>query len=282
MVLKFPEAAGRGGRHLPCRLRSRGLGRRARQQSVDRPHHRTAAGPADLPLHRDAALSGRTAVDAAGAPAGGGSGGGPQYRDQAGARRGGAAPRRHHPSRHQAGQRDPRERRIAQADRSRRGARARPRGFPAGGYSGHAGLHGAGNVGRRTGQRSRPTFTRSASPCSAPSPANSLTAISMPSARRAAPGRSRSAELRPDLPAWLQAALGRAIALDPNERFRDMNEFAMEMEAGPGARARSRAARPLTLYERSPVALLAGRRRAAGAGARDFAAAAALRLNLDA
>ena len=65
----------------------------------------------------------------------------------------GAAPRRHHPSRHQARQRDPRKRRIAQADRSRRGARARPRGFSARGHSRHARLYGAGNVRRRTRQR---------------------------------------------------------------------------------------------------------------------------------
>jgi hypothetical protein len=39
--------------------------------------------------------------------------------------------------------------------------------------------------------------------------------------------------LRPDLPAWLQSALARAIAIDPAERFRDMNEFAVEMETGP-------------------------------------------------
>jgi serine/threonine protein kinase len=58
--------------------------------------------------------------------------------------------------------------------------------------------------------------------------------------------------LRPDLPAWLQAALGRAIAIDPAERFRDVMEFAVEMEAGP-ARAPAGIGRPLTLYERSPV-----------------------------
>ena len=53
------------------------------------------------------------------------------------------------------------------------------------------------------------------------------------------PRRDRPKEfcaLRPDLPAWLQAALGRAIAVDPSERFRDMSEFALEMEAGPAAR----------------------------------------------
>jgi len=58
--------------------------------------------------------------------------------------------------------------------------------------------------------------------------------------------------LRLDLPAWLQAALGRAIAIDPTERFRDMTEFAVEMEAGP-ARAPLAAQRPRTLLERNPV-----------------------------
>jgi hypothetical protein len=57
---------------------------------------------------------------------------------------------------------------------------------------------------------------------------------------------------RPDLPAWLQAAIGRAIAIDPAERFRDMIEFAVEMEAGP-ARAPVAIRRPRTLYERNPV-----------------------------
>jgi serine/threonine protein kinase len=58
--------------------------------------------------------------------------------------------------------------------------------------------------------------------------------------------------LRPDLPAWLQATLGRAIAREPAERFRDMSEFAAEMEAGP-ARAPMLTRRSLTLYERSPL-----------------------------
>jgi serine/threonine protein phosphatase PrpC len=58
--------------------------------------------------------------------------------------------------------------------------------------------------------------------------------------------------LRPDLPAWLQAALGRAIAVDPTKRFRDMIEFALEMEAGP-ARVPAAVGRPLTLYERAPL-----------------------------
>jgi serine/threonine protein phosphatase PrpC len=58
--------------------------------------------------------------------------------------------------------------------------------------------------------------------------------------------------LRPDLPAWLQATLARAIALDPAKRFHDMTEFAFEVEAGP-ARAPAEIRRPRTLYERAPL-----------------------------
>jgi serine/threonine protein phosphatase PrpC len=58
--------------------------------------------------------------------------------------------------------------------------------------------------------------------------------------------------LRPDLPAWLQATLAQAIALDPAKRFHDMTEFAFEMEAGP-ARAPAEVRRPRTLYERAPL-----------------------------
>jgi hypothetical protein len=74
------------------------------------------------------------------------------------------------------------------------------------------------------------------------------------------PRRTRPADfsvLRPDLPAWLQTALVRAIALDPARRFHDMTEFALEMEAGP-ARARTAATRPLTLYERAPLRVWQG------------------------
>ena len=69
------------------------------------------------------------------------------------------------------------------------------------------------------------------------------------------PRRSRPTSLsalRPDLPAWLEATLARAFAVDPAERFRDMIEFAMEMETGP-ERGPLPVRRPLTLYERSPV-----------------------------
>jgi serine/threonine protein phosphatase PrpC len=63
--------------------------------------------------------------------------------------------------------------------------------------------------------------------------------------------------LRPDLPAWLPAALARAIAVDPAQRFRDMAEFALEMEAGP-ARAPTAIQRPRTLYERAPLQVWQG------------------------
>jgi serine/threonine protein phosphatase PrpC len=69
------------------------------------------------------------------------------------------------------------------------------------------------------------------------------------------PRRSRPTALsllRPDLPAWLQGVLGRAIAIDPAERFHDMTEFAVEMEMGP-ARAPPTVRRPQTFYERRPV-----------------------------
>jgi serine/threonine protein phosphatase PrpC len=79
-------------------------------------------------------------------------------------------------------------------------------------------------------------------------PYGNLDAVSPPRKSRPTP----LGDLRPDLPAWLQAALGRAVAADPAERFRDMNEFAVEMERGPERQPMS-ARRPQTLYERSPV-----------------------------
>jgi Protein kinase domain len=74
------------------------------------------------------------------------------------------------------------------------------------------------------------------------------------------PRRSRPRDfcaLRPDLPAWLQAALARAIEVDPGKRFHDMTEFALELEAGP-ARAPTEIRRPRTLYERAPLQVWQG------------------------
>jgi len=58
--------------------------------------------------------------------------------------------------------------------------------------------------------------------------------------------------LRADLPAWLQAALARAVAPDPARRYRDMAEFAADLEAGPAAGVPP-AAPPPTLYQRQPL-----------------------------
>jgi serine/threonine protein kinase len=85
-------------------------------------------------------------------------------------------------------------------------------------------------------------------------PYGNLDAVS-PSRRKNRP-RDFSA-LRPDLPAWLQAALARAIAVDPAKRFHDMTEFAFEVEAGP-ARAPTEIPRPRTLYERAPLQVWQG------------------------
>jgi serine/threonine protein phosphatase PrpC len=79
-------------------------------------------------------------------------------------------------------------------------------------------------------------------------PYGNADATSAPSLQRA---RDFSG-MRPDLPAWLGDALGRAIALVPSERFADMAEFAHEFQAGP-AYAPLPVRRPLTLYERAPV-----------------------------
>jgi serine/threonine protein phosphatase PrpC len=79
-------------------------------------------------------------------------------------------------------------------------------------------------------------------------PYGNLDAVSPP--RRNRP-KDLSA-LRPDLPAWLEAALTRAVALDPARRFDDMIEFALVLEAGP-ARAPTAIRQPRTLYERAPL-----------------------------
>ncbi|HWU56610.1 MAG TPA: protein kinase [Rhizomicrobium sp.] len=58
--------------------------------------------------------------------------------------------------------------------------------------------------------------------------------------------------LRPDLPAWLDAALARAVMRDPSKRFGDMDALALELEAGP-PRPNTAMKRQSTFYERSPV-----------------------------
>ncbi len=58
--------------------------------------------------------------------------------------------------------------------------------------------------------------------------------------------------LRPDLPAWLDQVLARALAASPRERFGDVLELAFELEHG-SARALPASFHRKALYERNPV-----------------------------
>jgi serine/threonine protein phosphatase PrpC len=60
------------------------------------------------------------------------------------------------------------------------------------------------------------------------------------------------AKHRPDLPAWLDHCLARAIAVDPRERHQDAVEFAFELEHG-SMRAQPTFVRRASLYDRNPV-----------------------------
>lgn len=61
---------------------------------------------------------------------------------------------------------------------------------------------------------------------------------------------------RPDLPAWLDATLRRAVALDPTARFGDVEELIHRLEAGSAHAATAPTARPL--IERYPVGFWKG------------------------
>jgi hypothetical protein len=57
---------------------------------------------------------------------------------------------------------------------------------------------------------------------------------------------------RPDLPAWLDAVVGKALNADPTQRFGDVIEFAHELENGPtwaGPAGRTRQ----SLHDRNPL-----------------------------
>lgn len=58
--------------------------------------------------------------------------------------------------------------------------------------------------------------------------------------------------LRPDLPAWLEFAIMRAVKINPDERQEDVLEFVFELENGLTRGAAISAAR-LSLYERDPL-----------------------------
>ncbi|WP_457795962.1 bifunctional protein-serine/threonine kinase/phosphatase [Methylocystis sp. S23] len=57
---------------------------------------------------------------------------------------------------------------------------------------------------------------------------------------------------RPDLPAWLDAAILKAVAVDARDRYKDVLEFAFEIENG-AARAEPLTIRKKSLYERNPL-----------------------------
>lgn len=60
------------------------------------------------------------------------------------------------------------------------------------------------------------------------------------------------ATCRPDLPAWLDHVLAKAMAPDPRHRFADATELRLALEAGPAATPPA-AGRRLPLYQRDPV-----------------------------
>ncbi|MFN3514487.1 MAG: bifunctional protein-serine/threonine kinase/phosphatase [Phenylobacterium sp.] len=57
---------------------------------------------------------------------------------------------------------------------------------------------------------------------------------------------------RPDLPAWVETMLARAVAPDPVDRFQDAFELAFELENGAAGAAPARRHR-LSLYDRDPL-----------------------------
>lgn len=80
-------------------------------------------------------------------------------------------------------------------------------------------------------------------------PYGEIEPFSHPRFRNAAPLQTR----RPDLPAWLDRAIGRAVAADPNDRFHDVLELVFELEHG-AMRVCSPATGPRPFYERHPLA----------------------------
>lgn len=53
------------------------------------------------------------------------------------------------------------------------------------------------------------------------------------------------------MPAWLEAALSRTIALDPDDRFADLDEMLHVLESGSALAVRPRES--LSLIEKDPV-----------------------------
>jgi len=79
-------------------------------------------------------------------------------------------------------------------------------------------------------------------------PYGEVEAFSHPRFKRAKPLTAH----RPDLPAWLDEALARATAVDPDDRFGDVFELMFALEHG-AVRAAPPSPRPQPLYERNPL-----------------------------
>jgi serine/threonine protein phosphatase PrpC len=79
-------------------------------------------------------------------------------------------------------------------------------------------------------------------------PYGEIEPFSHPRFRRAKPLTAH----RPDLPAWLDEAVARATAVDPDDRFGDVFEFVFALEHG-AIRAAPPNPRPQPLYERNPL-----------------------------
>jgi serine/threonine protein phosphatase PrpC len=62
---------------------------------------------------------------------------------------------------------------------------------------------------------------------------------------------TRPTVLRPDMPAWLEAAILRTLAVEPTDRFADVEELIHVLESGSAAAVPTR--RELSLMEREPV-----------------------------
>ena len=143
------------------------------------------------------------------------------------------------------------------ADRSRGRSRAWAGGISARGHPRHRRPIWRLKCSRANPATRPPTFMLWASPCSAPSRANSRTAISTPPVRRAGAGRRTFPRCgRIFRPGSKRRSRARSRSI-PRSAFDDMTEFAFEMEAGP-ARAPTEIRRPRTLYERAPLQVWQG------------------------